>query len=59
MLQDSSVTATVSEVGNWQYWLQIEGKGPCFSYTKSWFSEEQCYWVESSRQICSSICFYR
>lgn len=26
ILQDRSVTATVSEVGNWQYWLQITGK---------------------------------
>lgn len=25
MLQDPSVTATVSEVGKWQYWLQITG----------------------------------
>ena len=25
MLQDSSVTATVSEIGKWQYWLQITG----------------------------------
>ena len=25
-LQDSSVTATVTEVGKWQYWLQITGK---------------------------------
>ncbi|KAM3072039.1 Vacuolar import and degradation protein 27 [Clarireedia jacksonii] len=24
--QDAEVTATVSEVGNWQYWLQITGK---------------------------------
>ena len=26
MLQDPSVVATVSETGNWQYWLQITGK---------------------------------
>lgn len=26
ILQDSFVTATVSEVGQWQYWLQITGK---------------------------------
>lgn len=26
IIQDRSVTATVSEVGNWQYWLQITGK---------------------------------
>jgi tRNA (guanine9-N1)-methyltransferase len=26
VLQDSLVTATVSEVGTWQYWLQITGK---------------------------------
>lgn len=25
VLQDSSVTATVSEIGQWQYWLQISG----------------------------------
>lgn len=25
MLQDPSVTATVSEIGKWQYWLQITG----------------------------------
>ncbi|KAL9602929.1 MAG: hypothetical protein Q9219_001454 [cf. Caloplaca sp. 3 TL-2023] len=25
MLQDPSVTATVSEIGKWQYWLQIAG----------------------------------
>ena len=25
MLQDSSVVATVSEIGKWQYWLQITG----------------------------------
>ncbi|KAI9659260.1 MAG: hypothetical protein M1829_006600 [Trizodia sp. TS-e1964] len=27
MLQDADITATVSEVGNWEYWLQITGKG--------------------------------
>lgn len=26
IIQDRSVTATVTEVGNWQYWLQITGK---------------------------------
>lgn len=26
MLQDDQVTAAVSEIGNWQYWLQITGK---------------------------------
>ena len=26
ILQDALVTATVSEIGKWQYWLQIEGK---------------------------------
>ncbi|KAL1859358.1 Vacuolar import and degradation protein 27 [Paecilomyces lecythidis] len=26
VLQDQEVTATVSEVGTWQYWLQISGK---------------------------------
>lgn len=26
ILQDSLVIATVSEVGKWQYWLQVEGK---------------------------------
>ena len=26
ILQDADVTATVSEVGGWQYWLQIAGK---------------------------------
>ena len=26
VLQDASVTATVTEVGNWQYWLSVEGK---------------------------------
>jgi tRNA (guanine9-N1)-methyltransferase len=26
ILQDPSVTATVSEIGPWQYWLQISGK---------------------------------
>ena len=26
ILQDQAVTATVSEIGSWQYWLQIEGK---------------------------------
>lgn len=26
VMQDDEVTATVSEVGNWQYWLQITGK---------------------------------
>ena len=26
VLQDAAVTATVSEVGGWQYWLQITGK---------------------------------
>ncbi|KAF8539447.1 VID27 cytoplasmic protein-domain-containing protein [Trichophaea hybrida] len=26
LMQDQEVTATVSEVGQWQYWLQIEGK---------------------------------
>ena len=25
VLQDESITATVSETGNWQYWLQISG----------------------------------
>ncbi|KAL9023765.1 MAG: hypothetical protein Q9196_006988 [Gyalolechia fulgens] len=25
MLQDRSVTATVSEIGKWQYWLQVSG----------------------------------
>ncbi|KAJ5692513.1 Vacuolar import and degradation protein 27 [Penicillium macrosclerotiorum] len=25
VMQDSEVTATVSEIGNWQYWLQISG----------------------------------
>ena len=27
ILQDSAVIATVSEVGNWQYWLQISSEG--------------------------------
>ncbi|KAI4127615.1 MAG: hypothetical protein LQ338_003110 [Usnochroma carphineum] len=27
ILQDQSVTATVSEIGKWQYWLQISGSG--------------------------------
>lgn len=27
MLQDPSVVATVSEIGKWQYWLQITGDG--------------------------------
>ena len=27
VIQDPSVTATVSETGNWQYWLQINGRG--------------------------------
>ncbi|ROV88837.1 hypothetical protein VMCG_10167 [Cytospora schulzeri] len=26
VLQDASVTASVTEVGNWQYWLSVEGK---------------------------------
>lgn len=26
VLQDPSVTATVTEVGNWQYWLSVDGK---------------------------------
>ena len=26
ILQDQVVTATVSEIGSWQYWLQIEGR---------------------------------
>ncbi|KAJ5909722.1 hypothetical protein N7504_004365 [Penicillium tannophilum] len=26
VLQDTEVTAVVSEIGNWQYWLQITGK---------------------------------
>lgn len=26
VLQDASVTATVTEVGKWQYWLSVEGK---------------------------------
>ncbi|KUI59971.1 Vacuolar import and degradation protein 27 [Cytospora mali] len=26
VLQDSSVTATVTEVGDWHYWLSVEGK---------------------------------
>lgn len=26
VLQDSSVTATVTEVGDWQYWLSVQGK---------------------------------
>src|SRR5262249_37786624 len=30
--QDASVTATVTEVGRWQYWLQIQGK------EKDWLS---------------------
>jgi hypothetical protein len=26
VLQDASVTATVTEIGKWQYWLHVEGK---------------------------------
>lgn len=34
ILQDEEITATVSEVGNWKYWLQITGK------TKQWLGQE-------------------
>ncbi|KAH8819689.1 VID27 cytoplasmic protein-domain-containing protein [Xylogone sp. PMI_703] len=33
-LQDPEVTATVSEVGNWKYWLQISSK------SKDWLGQE-------------------
>lgn len=34
VLQDSEVVATVSEVGNWQYWLQITGND------KEWLGQQ-------------------
>lgn len=34
MIQDTEVTATVSDVGKWQYWLQIEGKD------RDWLGQE-------------------
>lgn len=34
VLQDSNVTATVTEVGDWKYWLQISGEN------KDWLGQE-------------------